>query len=97
MAAALDDFDDMFAILHEAGKLDHPSSAVGLAVPGRCGCRRWHLQAGQARQAEELITALPEGSPAHTLLRARWTWPAAASVRCGPGSGGPALRPCVTG
>jgi hypothetical protein len=32
---------------------------------------RWHLEAGQARQAEELIATLPEGSPAYTLLHAR--------------------------
>jgi LuxR family transcriptional regulator, maltose regulon positive regulatory protein len=32
---------------------------------------RWHLEAGQTRQAEELINTLPDGSPALTLLRAR--------------------------
>jgi LuxR family transcriptional regulator, maltose regulon positive regulatory protein len=71
VAAALDDFDDVFATLTEAGKLiDHiPRSALRHLVDAAAA--RWHLQAGQARQAEELITALPEGSPAHTLLRAR--------------------------
>ena len=71
VAAALDDFDDVFAILHEAGKLiDHiPRSALRHLVDAAAA--RWHLQAGQAPQAEELITTLPEGTPAHTLLRAR--------------------------
>jgi DNA-binding CsgD family transcriptional regulator len=32
---------------------------------------RWHLEAGQTRQAEELIATLPDGGPAQTLLRAR--------------------------
>ena len=32
---------------------------------------RWHLEAGEIRQAEELIAALANGSPAHTLLFAR--------------------------
>ena len=32
---------------------------------------RWHLEAGETGQAEELIAALPAASPAHTLLRAR--------------------------
>ena len=39
VAAALDDFDDVFATLREAGKLIDASSAVRLAAPGRCGCR----------------------------------------------------------
>ena len=71
VAAALDDFDDVFATLTEAGKLiDHiPRSALRHLVDAAAA--RWHLQAGQARQAEELISTLPEGSPAHTLLRAR--------------------------
>ena len=71
VAAALDDFDDVFAILHEAGKLiTHlPRSALRCLVDAAAA--RWHLQAGQAGQAEELITTLPEGTPAHTLLRAR--------------------------
>ncbi len=71
VAAALDDFDDAFATLREAGKLiaHLPQSALQHLVDAAAA--RWHLQAGQARQAEELIAALPEGSPAHTLLRAR--------------------------
>jgi LuxR family maltose regulon positive regulatory protein len=70
-AAALGDFDDVFATLREAGTLvaHLPRSALRRLVDAAAA--RWHLQAGQARQAEELITALPEGSPAHTLLRAR--------------------------
>ncbi len=32
---------------------------------------RWRLEAGQACRAEELIAALPEGSPVYTLLHAR--------------------------
>jgi hypothetical protein len=32
---------------------------------------RWHLDTDRARQAEELITTLPEDSPAHTLPQAR--------------------------
>ena len=71
VAAALDDFDEVFATLREAGKIiaHLPGSAVQRMVDAAAA--RWHLQAGQARQAEDLITALPEGSPAHTLLRAR--------------------------
>ena len=71
VAAALDDFDDVFATLREAGQLiaHLPRSALQHLVDAAAA--RWHLQAGQARQAEELIAALPEGSPAHTLLRAR--------------------------
>ena len=71
VAAALDDFDDVFAILREAGKvIAHlPRSALRCIVDAAAA--RWHLEAGETRQAEELIAALPEGSPAHTLLRAR--------------------------
>ena len=71
VAAALDDFDDVFATLREAGKLivHLPRSALQHLVDAAAA--RWHLQAGQARQAEDLITTLPEGSPAHTLLQAR--------------------------
>ena len=70
-AAALDDFDEVFATVREAGKLiaHLPGSALQYMVDAAAA--RWHLQAGQTRQAEELITALPEHSPAHTLLRAR--------------------------
>ena len=71
VAAALDDFDDVFATLREAGKLiaHLPQSALRYLVDAAAA--RWHLQPGQTHQAEELITALPEGSPAHTLLHAR--------------------------
>ena len=70
-AAALDDFDDVFATLREAGTLiaHLPRSALQRLVDAAAA--RWHLQAGQTRQAEELIATLPDGSPAHTLLRAR--------------------------
>jgi LuxR family maltose regulon positive regulatory protein len=71
VAAALDDSGDVFAILHEAGKLiaHLPRSALRCLVDAAAA--RWYLEAGQARQAEELITTLPGGRPAHTLLRAR--------------------------
>jgi LuxR family transcriptional regulator, maltose regulon positive regulatory protein len=71
VAAALDDFDEVFTTLREAGKLivHLPLSALRHVVDAAAA--RWHLQAGQARQAEELIATLPEGSPAHTLLHAR--------------------------
>ena len=71
VAAALNDFDDVFATVREAGKLiDHgPRSALRCIVDAVAA--RWHLEAGETRQAEELIAALPEGSPAHTLLQAR--------------------------
>ena len=71
VAAALDDWDEVFAIVREAGKvIGHlPRSALRCLVDAAAA--RWHLETGQARQAEELIAAIPEGSPAHTLLRAR--------------------------
>ena len=71
VAAALNDFDDVFATLRETGKLiaHVPRSALRRMVDAAAA--RWHLQAGETRQAEELIAALPDGSPAHTLLRAR--------------------------
>ncbi len=71
VAAALDDFDGVFAILGEAGLLiEHvPRSALRCLVDAAAA--RWHLEAGQTRQAEELIGTLPAGLPAHTLLRAR--------------------------
>ena len=71
-AAALGDFDDMFATLHEAGKLiEHiPRSALRCLVDAAAA--RWHLQAGETRQAEELIATLPDGGLAYTLLRARF-------------------------
>ena len=71
VAVALDDWDEVFATVREAGKLiDHlPRSALRCLVD--MAAARWHLQAGQARQAEELIATLPDGSPARTLLQAR--------------------------
>jgi LuxR family transcriptional regulator, maltose regulon positive regulatory protein len=71
VAAALDDWDLVFATVGEAGKLiEHvPRSALRCLVDAAAA--RWHLQVGQTRQAEELIATLPEGSPAHTLLGAR--------------------------
>jgi LuxR family transcriptional regulator, maltose regulon positive regulatory protein len=71
VAAALDDFDDVFATVREASKLiDHiPRSALRWILDAAAA--RWHLEAGQIHQAEELIATLPDGSPAHTLLRAR--------------------------
>ena len=71
VAAALDDWDEVFAILREAGKLiDHlPRSALRCLVDAAAA--RCHLEAGQVREAEELIVTLPDGGPAHTLLRAR--------------------------
>ena len=71
VAAALDDFDDVFTTLREAGTLiaHVPRSALRLLVD--TAAARWHLQAGQLGQAGELISTLPEDSPAHTLLRAR--------------------------
>jgi LuxR family transcriptional regulator, maltose regulon positive regulatory protein len=70
VAAALDNCDEVFAILCEVGKLiDHlPRSALRCMVDAAAA--RWHLEAGQARQAEELIATLPGGA-ARTLLRAR--------------------------
>jgi LuxR family maltose regulon positive regulatory protein len=71
VAAALDDWDEVFATVREAGKLiDHlPRSALRCLVDAAAA--RWHLEAGQARQAEELIATLPGGGSAHALLRAR--------------------------
>ncbi len=70
VAAALDDWDEVFATVREAGKLiDHlPRSALRCIVDAAAA--RWHLEAGQVRQAEELIATLPGGA-ARTLLRAR--------------------------
>jgi LuxR family maltose regulon positive regulatory protein len=71
VAAARDDFDSVFATLREAGMLiaHVPRSALRCLIDAVAA--RWHLEAGQTRQAEELITALPDGGPAHRLLRAR--------------------------
>ena len=71
VAAALDDSDDVFTTLREAGTLIAHVPRSALRCLADAAAARWYLEAGQARQAEELITALPEGSPAHTLLRAR--------------------------
>jgi LuxR family transcriptional regulator, maltose regulon positive regulatory protein len=70
-AAALDDWDEVFATVGEAGKLiEHvPRSALRCLVDAAAA--RWHLQAGQTGLAEDLIATLPDGSPAHTLLQAR--------------------------
>ena len=43
-----------------------PCDAWSMRLPAR-----WHLEAGQTRQAEELIATLADSSPAHTLLHAR--------------------------
>jgi LuxR family maltose regulon positive regulatory protein len=100
VAAALDDWDEVFATVREAGKLiDHvPRSPLRHLVDAAAA--RWHLEAGQARQAEELIAGLPDGSPAHTLLRARLDLACgrfdAVRARLGPAS--PAtMRDQVTG
>jgi ATP/maltotriose-dependent transcriptional regulator MalT len=71
VAAALDDFDDVFERLREARMLiEHvPQSALRRLVDAVAA--RWHLQAGQTREAEELIATLADGSPALPLLRAR--------------------------
>ena len=71
VAAALDDFDEVFATVRESGKLidQIPRSALRRLVDAAAA--RWHLEAGQTRQAEELIATLADGSPAHALLRAR--------------------------
>jgi LuxR family maltose regulon positive regulatory protein len=70
-AAAQGDFDGVFATLREAGRIiaHVPRSALRCRVDAVAA--RWHLQAGQTGQAGELIATLPDGSPAHTLLRAR--------------------------
>ena len=71
VAAALNDFDDVFATLRETGKLIEHGSRSALRRIVDAVAARWHLEAGQISQAEELIAALRDGSPAHTLLRAR--------------------------
>ena len=71
VAAALDDWDEVFATVREAAKLiDHvPRSALRHLVDAAAA--RWRLEVGQAYQAGDLIATLPGGGPAHTLLRAR--------------------------
>ncbi|MGO9504987.1 MAG: LuxR C-terminal-related transcriptional regulator [Streptosporangiaceae bacterium] len=71
VAAALDDLDDVFATLREADTLVDPVPRSALRHRVDAVAARWHLEAGQTCQAEELIGALPDDSPAHTLLRAR--------------------------
>jgi LuxR family maltose regulon positive regulatory protein len=71
VAAALDDFDEVFATLREAGTLIAHLRRSALQFLVDAAAARWHLEAGEVRQAEELIATLPDGSPAHTLLRAR--------------------------
>jgi LuxR family maltose regulon positive regulatory protein len=71
VAAALDDADGVFATLHEAGKvIEHvPRSPLRHLVDTVAA--RWHLEAGETRQAGELIATLPADGPALALLRAR--------------------------
>jgi LuxR family transcriptional regulator, maltose regulon positive regulatory protein len=71
VAAALDDWDEVFATVREAGKLiEHvPRSALRCLVDAAAA--RWHLEAGETGLAEELIATLPDGGPARTLLQAR--------------------------
>src|SRR5208282_1605467 len=71
VAAALDDWDDVFATVREAGKLIDHVSRSALRCMVDAAAARWHLAAGETGQAEELIAALPDAGPAHTLLRAR--------------------------
>jgi LuxR family transcriptional regulator, maltose regulon positive regulatory protein len=71
VAAALDDFDGLFAILSEAGQLIAHVPRSPLRHLMDTVAARWYLEAGETHQAEELIATLPEGSPAHTLLSAR--------------------------
>ena len=70
-AAAQGDFGGVFERLREARMLiaHLPRSALRRLVDAAAA--RWHLETGEIRQAEELIATLPEGGPAHTLLRAR--------------------------
>ena len=70
-AAALEDFDGVFAAVREAGLLIAHVPRAALRCLVDAAAARWHLQAGRTRQAEELIAALPDGSPADTLLHAR--------------------------
>ncbi len=71
VAAALNDFDGVFATLREAGLLiEHvPRSALRSLVDA--AAVRWHLEAGETHQASELIATLPAGGPVLALLRAR--------------------------
>jgi LuxR family transcriptional regulator, maltose regulon positive regulatory protein len=70
-AAALDDWDEVFATVREAGKLIDPIPQSALRCLVDAAAARWHLAAGQIHQAQDLIATLPDGSPAHTLLQAR--------------------------
>jgi LuxR family transcriptional regulator, maltose regulon positive regulatory protein len=71
VAAALNDFDDVFERLREARTLtEHdPRSALRGLIDAVAA--RWHLETGETRQAGQLIATLRAGSPALTLLRAR--------------------------
>jgi DNA-binding CsgD family transcriptional regulator len=71
VAAALNDFDDVFATLREARTIiEHvPQSSLGCLIDAVAA--RWHLEMGETRQAEVLIAALPVGGPAQTVLNAR--------------------------
>jgi LuxR family maltose regulon positive regulatory protein len=71
VAAALNDFDSVFATLREAGTIiEHlPRSALRHLVDAVAA--RWHLEAGEMRQAEDLIATLPADGSALMLLRAR--------------------------
>jgi LuxR family maltose regulon positive regulatory protein len=71
VAAALDDFDDVFERLREARMLIEHVPRSALRRLADAVAARWHLQAGQTHEAEGLIATLPDGGPAHTLLRAR--------------------------
>jgi ATP/maltotriose-dependent transcriptional regulator MalT len=72
IAAGRGDIDDVFALLREASKLvEHlPGSAISKRV--HAVAARWYLEADELHQAEGLIGTLPEGSPAHVFLRARF-------------------------
>ena len=74
MAAALDDFDDVFAILREASALiaHVPRSALRRLIDA--AAVRWHLEAGQTRQAEELIPRFPRAARRTRSCVPAWTW-----------------------
>ena len=70
-AAAVDDFDGVFATLREAGLLSEHLPRSPLRRMVDAAAARWHLEAGETYQAEELIATLADGSLARTLLGAR--------------------------
>ena len=97
VAAALDDFDDVFAILHRGRQAHRPYPAVGLAAPGRCGCRPLAPAGGPGTPGGGTDQHASRGQPgAHAP--AGPPGPGPRPLRCGavPGSGGPALRLCAT-